>query len=286
MPRRGADLPSLGGSRISTGSLWCRSCRAAACVRVRSVRRRGGRRDRCAPGIAGSRPSSRSRPTFPPEVEAAAAAAAAAPRLPDLDRTDLPLVTIDPPGSMDLDQALHLERDGDGYVVRYAIADVAAFVDAGRPGRRRGATGAARRCTARTRKVPLHPKVLSEGAASLLPDQVRPALLWTIRLDADGARHRRRRGAGAGALAGAADLRRGAAAIDDGTASESLMLLREVGELRLGREAARGGISLPLPEQEVDVEGDAVAPRVPRRSSRSSAGTRRSRCSPASPPPR
>ena len=30
------------------------------------------------------------------------------------------------------------------------------------------------------------------------------------------------------------------------------MLLKEVGELRLEREAARGGVSLPLPEQEVD----------------------------------
>ena len=35
-------------------------------------------------------------------------------------------------------------------------------------------------------KIPLHPQVLSEGAASLLPDQVRPAFLWTIRLDATG----------------------------------------------------------------------------------------------------
>jgi exoribonuclease R len=33
-------------------------------------------------------------------------------------------------------------------------------------------------------------------------------------------------------------------------------LLKEVGELRLQREAARGGISLPLPEQEVEVAGD------------------------------
>jgi exoribonuclease R len=45
-------------------------------------------------------------------------------------------------------------------------------------------------------------------------------------------------------------------AIDDGTADEVLQLLREVGELRLQREAARGGISLPLPEQEVEVTGD------------------------------
>ena len=34
--------------------------------------------------------------------------------------------------------------------------------------------------------VPLHPPVLSEGAASLLPDGPRAAVLWTIDLDADG----------------------------------------------------------------------------------------------------
>src|SRR5829696_5550352 len=33
------------------------------------------------------------------------------------------------------------------------------------------------------RRTPLHPPVLSEGAASLLPNEVRPALLWTIMLD-------------------------------------------------------------------------------------------------------
>ena len=33
------------------------------------------------------------------------------------------------------------------------------------------------------------------------------------------------------------------------------MLLKEVGELRLKREQARGGVSLPLPEQEVDTAG-------------------------------
>ena len=41
-------------------------------------------------------------PEFPAEVEAAAEKAVANPRLPDLDRTDLPLVTIDPAGAKDL----------------------------------------------------------------------------------------------------------------------------------------------------------------------------------------
>ncbi len=54
---------------------------------------------------------------FSPEVLAAAEVAAANPRLPDLDRTELPFITIDPEGAMDLDQALHIERSGDGYVV-------------------------------------------------------------------------------------------------------------------------------------------------------------------------
>ena len=80
---------------------------------------------------------------FAPEVEAAAAASAAAPSLPT-DRTDVPFFTIDPVGSTDLDQAMHLERDGRGYRIRYAIADVPAFVPAGGPvdveARRRGQT--------------------------------------------------------------------------------------------------------------------------------------------------
>ncbi|HET7066904.1 MAG TPA: RNB domain-containing ribonuclease [Nocardioides sp.] len=194
-------------------------------------------------------------PAFAPEVEEAAGRAAAAPRLPDLDRTDIPFVTIDPPSSMDLDQALHLERKGSGYVVHYAIADVAAFVEPGDPvdaaAHERGETlyGA-------DSKIPLHPTSLSEDAASLLPDQVRPSLLWTIQLDETGegtdvhverARVRSR---------AKLDYEGVQKAVDDGSADEVLMLLKEVGELRLQREAARGGISLPLPEQEVEVVGD------------------------------
>ena len=105
---------------------------------------------------------------FPAEVLQAAERAVREPRLPDLDRTDIPFVTVDPEGSMDLDQALHLERDGDGYVVHYAIADVAAFVAPGDPvdveANKRGETlfGADSR-------VPLHPPAISEDAASLLP---------------------------------------------------------------------------------------------------------------------
>src|SRR3954449_8419101 len=206
-------------------------------------------------GIAKIQAELKVAPAFAPEVEEAARRAVAAPRVPDLDRTDLPLVTIDPASSLDLDQALHLEREGSGYVVHYAIADVAAFVQPGDPvdvaANERGETlyGA-------DSKIPLHPKVLSEDAASLLPDQVRPALLWTIRVDETGegtdVRVERARVRSTAKL----DYDGVQRSIDDGTASETLRLLREVGELRLRREAARGGVSLPLPEQEVDVSAD------------------------------
>ncbi|MEO8366174.1 MAG: RNB domain-containing ribonuclease [Pseudoxanthomonas sp.] len=190
---------------------------------------------------------------FPDEVEQAALAAAAAPRLPQADRTDIALVTIDPPGAMDLDQAMFVERNGNGYRVYYAIADVAAFVSAGDAidleAHRRGETlyGA-------DAKIPLHPRALSEDAASLLPDQVRPALLWTIELDPSGEGisvdvHRARVRSQA-----RLDYAGVQADIDGGKAGTMWPVLREIGELRKQREQKRGGISLPLPEQEVQVE--------------------------------
>lgn len=192
---------------------------------------------------------------FPADVLAEAEQAAASPKLPDLDRTDLPFVTIDPEGSMDLDQAMHIERASGGYRVHYAIADVAAFVEPGgaidAEAHRRGET-----LYAPDHRIPLHPPMLSEAAASLLPDQVRPALLWSIDLDG--------RGEATKVVVERARVRSRAQLdyagvqqqLESGAADEVLTLLREVGELRLARERERGGVSLPLPEQEVVVDDD------------------------------
>lgn len=194
-------------------------------------------------------------PDFPPEVEAAAAAAAQRPRLPDLDRTDLPFVTIDPPTSMDLDQAMHLARKGDGYTVHYAIADLAAFITPGDAidveAHRRGESlyGA-------DSLIPLHPAVLSEGAASLLPGEIRPALLWTIELDETGeaiSTHVERARVRSTAKLDYAGVQQ---QLDAGTAPEMLQLLREIGRLRQQVEAKRGGVNLTLPDQEIEVTGD------------------------------
>lgn len=189
---------------------------------------------------------------FPARVLQEAEEAARAPRLPTLDRTDLPFVTIDPVGARDLDQAIHLERRGSGYRVHYAIADVAAFVTPG------GAVDAEAHRRGETlygpgTKVPLHPPVLSEQAASLLPDGPRPALLWTLDLDADGdCREGRVERALVRSRAHLSydEVQRH---LDAGTATEGMLLLAEVGRLRLAQERARGGVSLPLPDQEVEL---------------------------------
>ncbi|WP_151526600.1 RNB domain-containing ribonuclease [Serinicoccus kebangsaanensis] len=192
------------------------------------------------------------RETFPEAALAEAEQAVDSPELPDRDETSVDFITIDPPGSMDLDQAMHIARDGEGYRVRYAIADVPAFLAEG------GALDAETRLRGQTiycpdRRVPLHPPVLSEEAASLLPDADRPAYVWDIRLTDQGER-------------GSAEIYRAMVRsrrrytytevqqlVDDGEGEETLLLLKEVGELRIAREIARGGASLPMPEQEVGV---------------------------------
>ncbi|MFJ9826420.1 RNB domain-containing ribonuclease [Streptomyces sp. NPDC101160] len=188
---------------------------------------------------------------FPEAVLAEAEEVAKAPHLPDEDATDIPFFTIDPPTSRDLDQAMHLaRRDGGGYRVHYAIADVAAFVAPG------GAIDAEAHKRANTLylpdgKVPLHPAVLSEGVASLLPGNTVPALLWRLDLDAEGRTvHTDVRRAKVRSLS-KLDYEGAQAQIDAGTAEEPLALLATVGRLREALEIERGGISLNVPEQEV-----------------------------------
>lgn len=182
-------------------------------------------------------------------ADAVAEASAAVVTTPDLDLRDVPFATLDPAGSMDLDQAFHLERRGDGFLVRYAIADVPSFVVPGgavdAEARRRGQS-----LYAADGVIPLHPKTLSEDRASLLPDVDRPALVWTFDLDATGAvsafrleRALIRSRAKLDYVTTQASLDRG----EDGPAA----LLPVIGALRIEQERLRGGASLNLPDEEV-----------------------------------
>lgn len=191
---------------------------------------------------------------FPDEVLSEAVDAASHGPVDGKERADLthvPFVTIDPVGATDLDQALHIERLGDGYRVWYAIADVGAWVRpdgaVDREARRRGQT-----YYGPSWRVPLHPPALSEAAASLLADgKARPALVWRIDLDADG--EVREPGLLRGMVRSRAQLDYAGVQrdLDAGRASGSLQLLREVGLLRHQVEIERGGVSLNLPEQQV-----------------------------------
>lgn len=195
---------------------------------------------------------------FPAEVETEAQVIAERPdTLERVDLTDQPFVTIDPPGSMDLDQALLLERRGDVIRVRYAIADLGATVPPGGPldreVRRRGQT-----LYLPDGRIPLHPAVLSEGALSLLPDQIRPAVVWTIDVDP----------AGACTTVGVERARVRSAArldyagvqrdVDAGHPHPSVEALGDLGRRRRAARLAAGALDLALPTQEVVPAQDAA----------------------------
>jgi len=165
-------------------------------------------------------------------------------------RLVLPFVTIDPPESLDLDQALHIERTPDGYVVHYAIADVAAFVRPGAPmddeAWRRGVT-----LYSPDTRTPLYPSQLSEDGASLLPDKDRPAVVWALHLDesanlttVDVTRHQVRSIAKLSYAQVQAD-------IDRRAAHPSIVALAELGPILVDQARERGALELPIPDQEV-----------------------------------
>jgi exoribonuclease R len=137
-------------------------------------------------GLASIRSQFQIPETFPPAVLAAAEKASTHPPAEHVDRTGWPFVTLDPASSTDLDQAFTIERSGADLLLRYAIADVAWFVEDGDPvdeeAWRRGTT-----LYLPDGKAGLYPSVLSEGAASLLPDGPRPAVVFTVRIAPDGA---------------------------------------------------------------------------------------------------
>jgi exoribonuclease R len=83
-------------------------------------------------------------------------------------------------------------------------------------------------------------------------NEVRPAYLWTIRLDVDGAETDARVERALVRSRAQLDYRGAQDLLDQGKADVVLELLKEVGELRIHQEAERGGVNLPMPEQVVD----------------------------------
>ena len=141
--------------------------------------------DEIVEGLHGIRRQFKVPAEFPPAVLQAADEVATRAPAAHTDRTDWPFVTLDPATSTDLDQAFHIEAAGDDVLLHYAIADVAWFVDDDGPldqeAWQRGATQ-----YLPDGKAGLYPPVLAEGAASLLPDGPRPAVVFHVRVDTEG----------------------------------------------------------------------------------------------------
>ncbi|MFO0600813.1 MAG: RNB domain-containing ribonuclease [Myxococcaceae bacterium] len=206
---------------------------------------------------------------FPPEVTAQVEQWLKAPGIDDpslVDRTAMPFVTIDGPHSKDLDQALFVDREGDGFLVAYAIADASYYVRPGTPlfdeAMKRGASYYLPGFS-----VPMLPRALSEGLISLNPDGPRRALLFLHHLDAHGelkstglerARVRSR------AKLSFHDVQ---VLVDEpatsplkGTEFEtSLFLLREVGRKRMDLAAKRGLVRYRREEVSVTLDGEGLS---------------------------
>ena len=181
---------------------------------------------------------------FPAAVLAAADVAAKRAPTEHVDRTDWPFVTLDPAPSTDLDQAFTIDRVGDDLLLHYAIADVAWFVDDG------DVLDAEAWHRGNTLYLPdgragLYPPVLAEGAASLLPDGPRPAVVFHVRLSP----------AGIATLDGAerAIIRSRAKLAYDGVkASELPADFDEFARRVMAAAEARGAGALTPPEQAVE----------------------------------
>lgn len=103
-------------------------------------------------------------------------------------RTDLrhiPLPTIDPEDARDHDDAVWVERHGDGFRAWIAIADVSEFVQ---PGTELDEEALSRGCTVYlpTRAIPMLPAALAADLCSLLPEKERLCLCVIADLDRDG----------------------------------------------------------------------------------------------------
>ena len=185
---------------------------------------------------------------FPPEVLEAAETAAM--RVPNehIDRTSIPFVTLDPASSTDLDQAFWIEARGSDLLLHYAIADVGWFVEDGGPidaeAWRRGTT-----FYLPDGKAGLYPPALSEGAASLLPDGPRPAVVFTVRVDPDG--NVKLDGAERALVRSRAKL-----AYDRVRDDQLPPGFRELASRIEAAESRRGAARVDPPEQEVVANGD------------------------------
>ncbi len=198
---------------------------------------------------------------FPDDVLEEAEALPAQPSADDLagreDLAGLPTFTIDGEDARDFDDAVSIEPLADGGLrLRISIADVAHWVGAGSPLDRE----AFERGTSvyfPDRVIPMLPERLSNGLASLRPDEARLTLTAEMDFDREGRRTRERvyesviRSWGRWTYTGVARVLDGEEVSGISDHREQVILMAELmSRLRVRREE-RGGLDFDLPEPDI-----------------------------------
>ena len=119
--------------------------------------------------------------------------------------------------------------------------------------------------------------MLSEGAASLLAGETRPAFVWDMRLKADGEGTDVEVYRAMVRSTDRLDYEGVQKSIDDGSADERLLLLKEVGQKRIEFERRRGERACRCPSRRSTRTTRGTTGSTSARRWRSRTGTRRSR---------
>jgi ribonuclease R len=204
------------------------------------------------------------------EAESMAARVAHLPLEGRTDLRDVPLPTIDPEDARDHDDAVWVERRGEGYRVWVAIADVSEYVT---PGSELDREALLRGCTIYLpdRAIPMLPAALAADLCSLLPERERLCLCVVADLDKRGKVSRF--DVVEGVMRSAAMLTYGGVARALGFTSEppksaqaeamkrDLKVLDELARKLRRARLKRGALDLDLPEARVVLDPETGAPR-------------------------
>ena len=100
------------------------------------------------------------------------------------DLTDVPAITIDGQATLDYDDAISLEKDGDEYRLGVHIADVGHYIRRDDPIDLEARNRASAIYTPDL-KIPMIPPELAEDLCSLRAGEIRPAITLLVRLNSD-----------------------------------------------------------------------------------------------------
>lgn len=163
-----------------------------------------------------------------------------------LDLRDKPLLTIDAESTRDLDDALHLEKKGDNFLVGIHIADVSHYI---KPGDLLFDTARERATSIYMpdRQIAMLPHTLSENGCSLIAGIDRPAISTLVELTPEGEVVNSR------IVRSVVNVKRRVSyvqALDmaEKQSDEEIVILTDLAQNLLKRRVANGAVVMPVPD--------------------------------------